>query len=654
MKTVRAIHITTNKAKTAGMGRVSRLALAMAGAMAIWHGAAMADNAAPAPSSAEASAPAATQPFAIGKQLVAVGRHPSHEEVGDWGIYYWSDGSFSAYDADAGTFGRHYSATDDKLIGGWPAGKQLTAVTSYWSQEWGGDIYYWSDGSFSTYDVMKGAFVRHYSATDSKLQGNWPAGKQLVTSTEAPRVAGRVYFYYYWSDGSFSSYDFNAGTFVRHYSATDDKLMGGWPAGKQLAATGSYPGSEVDKRIYYWSDGSFSTYDFVEGAFTRHYSATDGKLQKNWPVLETFNPAQHEVIDVLVNADSAGGVIYANGRMQYKVVVRAQIVDKLSNEGVSLSDWRTSLNQEGQVSDLVTLYLGDDEVDTPGANLAIDGVGDYASNTWKASRTDAGYDKSLNVFARDSEQIDGSIVEHSQDDDTAYPASEGWNSYVYWVSTTEQTGPDPMSICARVGSYNSDDDDDDDGYWDSCEEDWDKSAKVKSLPPKRYVTGDYDISTSKININSEDKHNYALTTVALKNERIKSASISSPPSGSRSDCVGRYSEYFPSQYAWNHNTSLHMIPFGAETYRVNVLGVYSGTDLRSENVKYVTHLQPDRINLVQARARLVQPEWGYWTNCTSYAPYANIDTVGSIQFIDSYGNDGDVSFRRIDWEYLVQ
>lgn len=110
----------TARAGRVVVGKSSRIALAMAGAMTIWHGAAMADSAAPAPSSAEATAPAAVQPFAIGKQLVAVGRHPDHELVGDWEIYYWSDGSFSAYQVDAGTFGRHYSATDDKLQKNWP------------------------------------------------------------------------------------------------------------------------------------------------------------------------------------------------------------------------------------------------------------------------------------------------------------------------------------------------------------------------------------------------------------------------------------------------------------------------------------------------------------------------------------------------------
>lgn len=123
---------------------------------------------------------------------------------------------------------------------------------------------------------------------------------------------------------------------------------------------------------------------------------------------------------------------------------------------MDLSDHRTSFNEEGQLRDLVTLYLEDYEVDTDGANLLIDGAGDNASSHWKASRTDAGYDKSLNVFAHDSEQSDGSSIGRDQNDDAAYPASEGWNSYVYWVSSTEQTGPDPMGICARVGGYSSD------------------------------------------------------------------------------------------------------------------------------------------------------------------------------------------------------
>lgn len=83
-----------------------------------------------------------------------------------------------------------------------------------------------------------------------------------------------------------------------------------------------------------------------------------------------------------------------------------------------------------------------------------------------------------------------------------------------------------------------------------------------------------------------------------------------------------------------------MIPFGVGEYPVSALGVYSGTEHRLENVKNLTSLKRDRINLVQARAALVAPELGFWTNCTSYTPYTNIDAVGGIQFIDSYGNDG--------------
>ncbi|MDQ1886657.1 hypothetical protein RA180_21950 [Aeromonas salmonicida] len=638
----------TTRTTPTRVSRLSRLALATAGVLAMWHGAVAADSAAPSPSSAEVDTPAAVQPFAVGKQLAAVGAYPGY--VGSWEIYYWTDGSFSSYDIAKGVFNTHYSATDSRLVGNWPAGKQLAAVGAYPGYVGSWEIYYWTDGSFSSYDIAKGAFGFHYSATDSRLVGNWPAGKQLAAVGTYPGYVGSWQIYY-WSDGSFSSYDIAKGAFGFHYSATDSRLVGNWPAGKQLAAVGTYPGYVGSWQIYYWSDGSFSSYDIAKGAFGFHYSATDSRLVGNWPVF-TLDPAQHEVRDVRVNQYSAGnGAIYANGRMQYQVVVRAQIVDR-AGKGVDFSDRGTGLNRAGQLRDLVTLYRGHQGVDRSGANLAIDKVGDFASTSWTASRTDAGYDKYLNVFEHYSEQIDGTIVEHAQDDDAAYPASDGWNTYAYWVSSTEQTGADPMRICARVGSYGSAGE----GYYDSCANGRDESAKVRALPPRRFNSSDYKVESTKIPAPlGEAYHNYLLMSLFLNHGSIFGYEYISKPTGFNTSCVAGMS------YSWresdwkNNNLSLHIMPPKSTTSSIHVYDTYGdwgGIDVP------VSGMNANALNFVSARAVSFGSNGnGVWSNCT--APRylwerIQYDAAARVRFFDNFGNSGELTFERTHWDYLIK
>ncbi|HHQ4530948.1 TPA: hypothetical protein ACSP1Y_004805, partial [Aeromonas hydrophila] len=294
-----------------------------------------------------------------------------------------------------------------------------------------------------------------------------------------------------------------------------------WPDGKRVAAI--YPNPTNPNYILYWmTDGMYAEWDNVRKRFG-YYSpvAEPWFTQRGWPSV-AFDPSKHEVRDIRVNEHSPnGGAIYANGRMQYKVVVRVQIQDSNGN-GVYLGDQGTGGNSARQARDLVTLYLGDKRVDTPGANLTIDGTRDASSAAssmvWYASRFDAGYDKTLSAYHLDPEVMYEAHVDDEHDsDEMEYAASDGWNSYTYWVSTSEQTGPDPMRICARAGAYGHNGD----GYYDSCANGRNESARVRSQAPKQYGASDYIVSRRNLGDLGMGSADHNVITVGLKGASIR-------------------------------------------------------------------------------------------------------------------------------------
>ncbi|MDQ1885322.1 hypothetical protein RA180_15130 [Aeromonas salmonicida] len=204
------------------------------------------------------------------KQLVAVTPYPGDEQ--DYAIYYWSDGSYSTYYIPGGRFNRHYGVIDAKVIANWPVGKQLSAVTAYPGYEESLHLYCWSDGSYSTYDVSKRSFNVHYGVDAAKLVPDWPAGKVLVAAVTAWGVPG--YVNYFWRDGGYSDVDIRSAKFTNHYSDTRNFKGWGWPDGKQLVTVVTAWG-KTNLVHYYWHDGSYSEFDTARHQFTVLHSAME-------------------------------------------------------------------------------------------------------------------------------------------------------------------------------------------------------------------------------------------------------------------------------------------------------------------------------------------------------------------------------------------
>lgn len=196
------------------------------------------------------------------KQLAAVTPYPGDEQ--DYAIYYWSDGSYSTYYIPGGRFNRHYGANDAKVIANWPAGKQLSAVTAYPGYEESLHLYCWSDGSYSTYDVSDRSFNVHYGVDAGRLVPDWPTGKVLAAAVTAWGVPG--YVNYFWRDGGYSDVDTRANRFTNHYRDTANFKGWGWPDGKQLVTVVTAWG-KTNLVHYYWHDGSYSEFDTVARRF---------------------------------------------------------------------------------------------------------------------------------------------------------------------------------------------------------------------------------------------------------------------------------------------------------------------------------------------------------------------------------------------------
>ncbi|MDQ1886278.1 hypothetical protein RA180_19990 [Aeromonas salmonicida] len=207
-----------------------------------------------------------------GKQLVAV--------VTAWGTpgyahYFWDDESYSDFNTDTKKFTNHYSDTGNLINAwSWPAGKHLGAVTAYPGNEGSWAIYYWSDGSYSIYDISKRRFYTHYSATDTKVIFGWPAGKVLVAAVPAWAWYPDKYQSYFWSDGSYSNVNVVTRECVQHFDDTSNFNPWGWPVGQKLATVVTAWG-RAGYVNYFWRDGSHSEFDTVNCRFVTAYSAIE-------------------------------------------------------------------------------------------------------------------------------------------------------------------------------------------------------------------------------------------------------------------------------------------------------------------------------------------------------------------------------------------
>ncbi|MCG9685205.1 hypothetical protein L1D31_22050 [Vibrio sp. Isolate23] len=644
--------------------RLSRIAVASAAILAMWYGVASAESTALSVSNAEFDT-SVVQLF-IGKRLVAVGPSMSNNAV----TYWWSDGGYSEWHRDLSKFFRHESSAETALKDhGWPEGKEVMAIVPNPVLS-GRSIFWWRDGSRSDWNNTYMKFVAHEEdqGTYFKERG-WPEGKKVVAVGPNPTIADRSI--YWWSDGSRSDWDNNRKKFVSHEADQGAYFKErGWPVDKRLSAVMFRPESHW-RTSYWWSDGSRSEWDLHEQKFVEHEeNQGDWWVKKGWPQANVFYPELYEVRDVRVNEHSVGnGAIYANGRMQYKVDVKVQITDRSGN-GVNLRDSDTGLNQNLQLQDLVTLYRGDKVVDTSGANLTIDDTGDYASNSWKASRHDAGYDKYLNTYQGYAEQIDGSIVELEQHENDSYPAKDGWNSYTYWVSSTEQTGPTPIRICARAGSYGANGE----GYYDSCADGRNESAKLRAIVPPRYSVNDYSVTERHLGDLGMNLAENKLITVTLKtNAGIRSAiPLDRHANNNGYHCVAGFNNHWNSALGqtWNHNTALYFLPFGQENvtrgpWMFQPYGLGNPNYPKWQNIS-ISAMSKDKINFLASTAELhaivTNINKGTWTECATYRAqqpgesewnylerrfkdltHHNHVLSGQVAFVDSYGNDGIIT-----------
>ncbi|MDQ1886277.1 hypothetical protein RA180_19985 [Aeromonas salmonicida] len=611
--------------------RLSRIAVATVSALTMWHGTVSAESVtSPLSTTLDSSIPAAVQPVAIAKKVIDV--TPAWEGGGDF-YYFWDDDSYSIFDSSTKTLSAPQSVF---RLPGWPAAKKLMAIMPYVRQEppfESFDLYLWGDGSYWLFNSSTKELQERYTAPPI---AGW-LNKKVAAVVDAWGV--NDYRNVFWSDGSYSDYQVSTKKITESYPDTG-KFR--WPSGKKLAATAP-SWSNTSHVFYFWGDGAYSIFDTGTKTFTAHKDDTSDLT--GWPTTDTvlFDPAKHEVRDIRVNQHSAGnGAIFANGRMQHRVVVRVQVTDR-DRKGVSVIDANGGRNQAGQIRDFVTLYLGYKPVDT-GANLAIDDEGDFPHSDWKASRSDAGYDKYLNAYAHYAQQIDGSFVELGQDDDAAYPASDGWNTYIYWVSSKAQTGSDPERICVRAGSYGTAGT----GYYDGCANGRDESAKVRALPPKRYKNSDYLLSErAEVGIGA----NVNLFSVELRDAQIREAKKArEPTTGASSDCVAMS----------NRNTSINqrlsMVPFRQENY--NSLEVYNLVNDSTTEVITPAKLGPlatDKIYLMEVFGKLDSQHVGIWSNCTGHEnKKMNITASGKISFLDSYGNDGVIMFTPSIGKFVLQ
>ncbi|ELB2794093.1 hypothetical protein QMX34_004757 [Aeromonas hydrophila] len=636
------------------------MAVTTAGVLLLWQGSVYAGGAQPSlsdKSDRTASSAEVVSSATAYKQVAAIYPNPSNANVT---LYWMTDGSYSEWDNAQQKFTYHSDNPPSWFAErGWPAGKQVAAVYQNPSNA-NLTLYWMTDGSYSEWDNAQQKFTYHSDNPPSWFADRgWPAGKQVAAVYPNPTNSNLTL--YWMTDGTYSEWDSTQQRFTYHSPiASVPNWFGarGWPAGKRVAAVYQNP-NHANAIIYWMTDGFYSHWDNTQQHFTYHSPIVPGWfVARGWPKV-SFDPSRYEVRDIRINEHSPnGGAIYANGKMQYKVVVRVQIQDS-DGKGVYLGDRGTGGNQARQARDLVTLYLGDKRVDTPGANLAIDGEGDHRSNVWQASRFDAGYDKLLSAYHLDPDVMYEAYAEDEHDsDEMDYSANDGWNTYTYWVSTTQQTGPDPMRICARVGAYGQNGE----GYYDSCANGRNESARVRSQAPKHYGASDYIVSHRNLGSLGMGDANHNVMTVGLKGATIRSAeNMGGVTGGNNGDvrCVATFNHYWSAALGnhWNSNTSLYFIGFGREAVAgPHMYAPWSDTYPRVP----ASGLDTKKINFIETTGAhyivTFGRSTGTWTNCRdwSWSNHADYKIAGRVKFLDGFGNEGIMTLSPVEWSYVVQ
>lgn len=178
--------------------------------------------------------------------------------------------------------------------------------------------------------------------------------------------------------------------------------------------------------------------------------------------------------------------IYANGLMQYPIIVKFQVHDKEGNIVPKFSDHMTAVDESGKRMNFIRLYVGDKYIPQNEIEIPIDGEHHGSTKKdWSASRVKNKYSQNINTYG-------------SQD--------ASWHEFKYWVSTKDiaATG-EGVKICALIGS----------GEYviDSCS--LDEHVVLNPIPPILYSENDNAIIT-KYDIYSDSHEDVYVSMINLQ------------------------------------------------------------------------------------------------------------------------------------------
>ncbi|HDY7967693.1 TPA: hypothetical protein RQK66_002263 [Vibrio vulnificus] len=136
---------------------------------------------------------------------------------------------------------------------------------NHWDQK--NDYFYFDDGSLALYDNDKKEFLfTKDNAKDHFSTVDWPSGK--IVSAIVPAWGTPSYYHYFWSDGSYSDFNINTKKFEAHYTDTGNFKAWRWPEGKTLKSYIPYPDIDADQYVYFWTDGTASLFNSSNRVFS--------------------------------------------------------------------------------------------------------------------------------------------------------------------------------------------------------------------------------------------------------------------------------------------------------------------------------------------------------------------------------------------------